>query len=351
MSKKKKVLIAALDWGLGHATRLVPIIRKYQNNGDEVILASAGNAYIFFKEYFPELTLLKKPGYGITYSRNYPVSLAILGQIPSILLTIIREHRWLKKTIAQHGITEVVSDNCYGLWNREVFSIFITHQLNIQLPRELKFLKFPLNKIISFLISYYDECLIPDTADEFNYAGKLSHPANLNTNFRYIGLLSRFNNVLPTTTKQHFDLLVILSGPEPQRSLLENKIVSLVNQLPISLCIVRGLPGVREKKTDSEKITWLNHADDESLKTLLVNAKKIICRSGYSTIMDLATLRLKALLVPTPGQTEQEYLALYNSNKFEFSSSTQEALSANDLIVQTEFENENSVAKTTVFLM
>jgi UDP:flavonoid glycosyltransferase YjiC (YdhE family) len=98
LPKQKKILVAALDWGMGHATRLVPLIRSFQKNGDEVILASAGKSYDFFKSYFPELLILQKPAYNIRYSEKYSLLFAIILQIPKIMLAIIREHIWLKKT-------------------------------------------------------------------------------------------------------------------------------------------------------------------------------------------------------------------------------------------------------------
>jgi uncharacterized protein (TIGR00661 family) len=344
LPERKKILVAALDWGMGHATRLVPLIRSFQKNGDEVILASAGKSYAFFKSYFPELLILQKPAYNIRYSERYSLSFAIILQIPKIILAIFREHFWLKKIIQQHNFTEVVSDNCYGLWNKKIRSVFITHQLNIILNQGLKFMEFLVNKIILWFISKYDECLVPDLEGEINYAGKLSHIKRKPENVKYIGVLSRFDNTSTNILSKTYDLVVLLSGPEPQRTILEEKISLLLQGQSIACCIIRGLPGNTFQKENSSSITWLNHAGDEVLKSLLINAKKIVCRSGYSTIMDCIALEVNALLIPTPGQTEQEYLAEYNKDKGMFQMISQDSLSINELL---DFNTENKSKKVS----
>lgn len=344
MPEHKKILIAALDWGMGHATRLVPLIRSFQKNGDEVILASAGKSNDFFKSYFPELLILKKPAYNIRYSEKYSLSFAIILQIPKIIIAIFREHFWLKKMIQQHEITEVVSDNCYGLWNKNIHSVFITHQLNVHLKHGLRFMAFFVNYIILWFIKKYDDCLVPDLEGEFNYVGKLSHIKRKPGNVKFIGLLSRFENTSNNIPSKTFDLVVLLSGPEPQRTILEEKISLLLKGQSISCCIIRGLPGNIIQKENSASITWLNHAGDEELKSLLINAKKVVCRSGYSTIMDCIALDVNALLIPTPGQTEQEYLAEYNKDKGMFQMISQDSLSINELL---DFNTENKGKKVS----
>ena len=332
---KKKVLIAPLDWGMGHATRCVPVIRQFQKNGYEVILASNGTSNEFLKNYFPELLLLEKPGYNISYPENMSMVNAMIRQLPSLMKTIIKEHLWLKKIIRKYKISEVVSDNCYGLWNKNIHSVFITHQLKVKCPDRIRFLEPILQRIILFFINKYDECHIPDLPGTFNYSGNLSHLWKQPSNSKFIGTLSRFSENINKINAEIYDLVILLSGPEPQRTIFENKCLNLIERQKSKCCIIRGLPGNTDTKENSDSITWYNHLSDDKLKAVLLNSKKIACRSGYSTIMDLVELNLPATLVPTPGQTEQEYLAFYNSEKGNFEFVNQENLSLKDLLNDT----------------
>ena len=185
--KGKRILVAALDWGMGHATRCVPIIRRLQNQGQEVILASNGTALDFFKNYFPELKVLEKPAYAITYPKNKSMAAVLFYKLPSIVKTIINEHRWLKKIISQYKINEVISDNCYGMWNKKIHSVFITHQLRVKCPPRLRFLEPLITRIILFFVKKYDECYIPDLEGIDNYSGELSHLNKLPVNASFIG--------------------------------------------------------------------------------------------------------------------------------------------------------------------
>src|SRR4051812_40229287 len=148
--KDKRILVAALDWGIGHASRLVPIIRRLNEQGYEVILASAGNAKDFFRVYFPNMMVIEKPGYHVSYPKDKSMALAILYQLPSIIRAIIREHMWLKKTIRDLKISEVISDNCYGLWNKKIHSVFITHQIWVKCPQRWKVFEFLISLMIKF---------------------------------------------------------------------------------------------------------------------------------------------------------------------------------------------------------
>ena len=308
------VLVAALDWGLGHATRSVRIIRRLQAEGRKVILASAGGGYDFYKRYFPELEVIRKPGYHIKYYRLLTTSLSVIIQIPKMLLAIRREHRWLEKVIEEYKIEEVVSDNCYGLWNKKIRSVLITHQLQVKCPPLLRSFEAYCRKKIGTLVNNFDECQVPDFQDANNLSGELSHIDTLPSNVKFIGPLSRFPVNEIFRTELSFEVVVLLSGPEPQRSIFENKCREILRGTDLKTCILRGRPA-RMKSVTYGNVTTFNHANDEELQALLSNAQLIICRSGYSTMMDLYALGLSALLVPTPGQTEQEYLATYHSSR------------------------------------
>jgi uncharacterized protein (TIGR00661 family) len=302
----KKLLVAPLDWGLGHATRCVPIIRDLLNNNCEVWLAAEGAQEKLLREEFPSLPFLPLKGYRIKYAKNGMTG-KLLIQIPSILRSVKEENNWLKKQVARHGFDVVISDNRYGLYHEKVFSVFITHQLRIKSSLG-KWSEDALQKWNYKLISKFNECWIPDEKEENNLAGELSHPAKLpSIPLKYIGSLSRFKKLDIEEIKDH--LLVILSGPEPQRTILENKIIDQIVNYPGTATIIRGLPGEKNILPSTNSIHFYNHLNTDELNKEMMRCEFIIGRSGYSTVMDIAALQKKSILIPTPGQTEQEYLA------------------------------------------
>ena len=308
----KKLLVAPLDWGLGHATRCVPVIRDLLHNNCEVWLAGEGAQENLLREEFPSLSFLPLKGYRIKYGKSALTSKIIL-QIPSILRSIKQENKWLKEQVGKYGLDGVISDNRYGLYHEKIFSVLITHQLLIKSSLG-KWSESLLQKWNYKLIRNFNECWVPDEEGEKNLAGELSHPVKLpGIPLKYIGPLSRFQIKHTDEIKNH--LLIILSGPEPQRTILENKVIDQVVNYPATATIVRGLPGEKNIIPSTNTIQFYNHLPSEILNTEAMKAAYIISRSGYSTIMDIAALHKKSILVPTPGQTEQEYLAGYLMRK------------------------------------
>jgi UDP-N-acetylglucosamine transferase subunit ALG13 len=305
----KKLLVAPLDWGLGHATRCVPVIRDLLNNNCEVWLAGEGAQEKLLREEFPSLAFLPLKGYRIKYAKN-GLTGKILLQIPSILRSVKEENKWLKEQVSKFGFEAVISDNRFGLHHEKIFSVFITHQLYIKSSLGKWSEKIVQQWNYKF-INRFHECWVPDEKGENNLAGELSHPAKLpKVPVKYIGTLSRLSSSSPLedgTIKGH--LLIILSGPEPQRTILENKVVDQIVNYPATATIVRGLPGEKNIIPSTNTIHFYNHLSSEELNNEAMKAEFIISRSGYSTVMDIAALRKKSILIPTPGQTEQEYLA------------------------------------------
>lgn len=316
---QKRILICPLDWGLGHAARCIPIIKQYlEQNNTEVIIAADKRPLELLKKEFPQLQFVQLPGYNISYSENTSMVFQMVLSAPKILWGIYKEHQALKKIIKDNKVDVVISDNRYGLWNKQVRSIFITHQIMIKSTQKLKFLEPLLYKINKKFIKQYSECWIPDYEGNNNLSGDLSHLYQLPTNAKYIGTLSRFSAHPPTSRIEfgrEFGILVILSGPEPQRTVLEKKILAQLKEIEIKTIIVRGTPGIKEKLYVPDHITVYDHLESEEMRRAIVASKIILCRSGYSTIMDLAVLNKKAIFIPTPGQTEQEYLAEYHAEK------------------------------------
>jgi hypothetical protein len=334
---------------LGHASRDVAIIDRLLERGHRVLLGGDGPVLGLLQTEFPELDIIRFPSkVRIRYSLHLPAWLKITLLSPLLLYEIFRERFILAGIVRRSGIDAVISDNRYGLRNRNVLSILITHQLNLHLPRSFKFLEYPLNRFIRILIRKFDVCWVPDFPGSVNLSGDLTHRFPPPKNAHYIGAISRFTRspepdilekqrgttqwIFSSSTASKVDLVILISGPEPQRSRLEKIVLKQSLSLRSSCVILQGIPdtsGVRGKikRMDlSSKVTLYNHLPRGELRRLLLSARHVICRSGYTGIMDLALMKKKALIIPTPGQTEQEYLAEYLSLKGMFLSCNQEEL-------------------------
>ncbi|MDQ3193168.1 MAG: glycosyltransferase [Bacteroidota bacterium] len=306
-----RVLVCPLDWGLGHATRCVPIIKALLDQGAEVIIASEKRPLHFLKQEFPGLQFIPFEGYNIKYPSKTGMILKMAFSTPKILWSIYKEHQFLKKIIVDHNISAVISDNRFGLWSTSIPSIFITHQIRIKSPvfENLLF------KINSFFINRYDECWIPDFSGSENLSGGLSHYGLLPGNAVFIGPLSRFTRNKTSVSQKTYDLTVIISGPEPQRSKFENIVLNQLKGKALKAAVVRGVTESKEYYQLTENIDVYAHLDTAALSKIILDSELVLCRPGYSTIMDLAVLNTKAVFVPTPGQTEQEYLAKHLTEK------------------------------------
>jgi len=316
----KKILVAPLDWGLGHATRCIPIVRELELAGYGVLISADGNGEHILREAFPHLQFINLHGYRLSYSTYIPAWLKIFFQLPKIIFVMRREHAALKKIIDEHQIDIVISDNRFGLWNKKVKTVYITHQLMIKCPRGLKVFEPMLHAFHKKIIAKFDHCWIPDYAGENNLSGDLSHKYPLPKNAEFIGPLSRFDT--GEQSEIQYDLCIILSGPEPARTVFEKKVRELLIDYRGKSILIRGRPGDKNSSTEKE-IQICSHLNSDALKKVILSSRYIICRSGYSGIMDLVALNKNALLIPTPGQTEQEYLAVYLSSKKIFQSQSQ----------------------------
>jgi uncharacterized protein (TIGR00661 family) len=302
LSQTKRILVAPLNWGLGHATRCIPVIRELQRQGAEVMLASDGRALDLLKSEFPDLFSVEMPAYAINYRTGNMVR-NMAGQLPKILRAVYREHLFTQKLIARHRLDGIVSDNRYGCFTKKIPCVFLTHQLNIRTPYPA------LSRLVNFFncrfIEKFNVCWVPDVAGEPNLSGKLSH-GGFQKKIRYVGALSRMKFFEAT---KKYDVIAVLSGPEPKRSHLERAILEQAARLPQCFLIVQGRTERQERFFIEKNVEAVSFLASEELNEAILASKIFIGRSGYSTIMDLAKLGIPALLVPTPGQTEQEYLA------------------------------------------
>lgn len=287
--------------------------------GYEVIIAAEGESAELLKKEFPKLLHLELKSFSIKYPKNNAFVFKMLIQIPKIILGIRKEHKQIREIIKQHKLDLIISDNRYGVYSKEVPSIFITHQIFIQLPKHLKFLESIVYKLQNKKISKFSKCLIPDFKNEINLSGKLSHTQKLSAKYNFIGILSQFQNKNELIEKYKNDILVIISGPEPQRTIFETKIIKQLEKTNKKVLIVSGKPKNQFVKENSN-IKIVNHLGRKEMQNAIKSSEIIISRAGYTTIMDLVKLQKKAILIPTPSQTEQEYLAnhLNDKNMFVF---------------------------------
>ena len=302
----KRILVAPLDWGLGHATRCIPIIRELIAQNADVVLAADGRPFELLRREFPELQILRLSGVSVNYGQHATMMFSIAKQFPSILRAIAAEHKALQPLIREHRLDAVISDNRFGLYSSLLSTVFLTHQIRILVPRPYQFLESPLGMLNRYAINRFTHCWIPDVAGKANLSGILSHTSPLPENAEFIGHLSRFHTI--PKQDEIVDCVAVLSGPEPQRTMFESVLLEQLKTLTIQSVVVRGIPERNQKMKMAENITVVSSLSSEELNQLVACASVVIARPGYSTLMDLAVLEKKALLIPTPGQTEQEYL-------------------------------------------
>ncbi len=304
---KKRVLIAPLNWGLGHATRCIPIINELIQQNVEVIIASDGTALTLLKKEFPQLIHIALPPYNVTY-RTKNMLWNISTQALKIGLAMFREWFVLQRLIKEYQIDAVISDNRYGCWSRQVPTVFMTHQINIKIPN--RFLQYFVNRFNHFSLQLFNEVWIPDVENSPNLAGELAHNHSF-TKAKYVGILSR---MAAFKLGKKYDVGIVLSGPEPQRTFLEDLLLKQIKNYHLNInsklkfLLVKGKTDL-EIFSESENLEIHGYLTSKSLNQKMSACDLLVVRSGYSTLMDLVKLNKKAVLIPTPGQTEQEYLA------------------------------------------
>jgi len=329
-----KLLIAPLNWGLGHASRCIPLVQRFLDEGHEVILGGDGDSLTLLRKHFPKLRYVHLAPLNLRYSAGSRQVWAMMRALPQLIAWAIKDHTLLKAVLREEHIDQIISDNRFGLYpsNSKPVSIYITHQLHIMLPKGWKWLEPLAERLHARIYCHYDEVWIPDYENlDQSLAGQLSHPTQMANgkwpmaNIQYIGPLSRFsitNHQSPITnhqspiTNHQYDVVAVLSGLEPHRTLLEREIITrYTNHRTL---IVQGLMARPNTRIKRGNITIVPYLSDTELADALLGATHIIARSGYSTVMDLHALGLltangqkpkaRLELIPTPGQPEQEYL-------------------------------------------
>lgn len=279
--------------------------------GAEVLLASDGGALRLLKAEFPHLRAFQLPSYRIRYDSPNMVR-NIAWQLPRIFYAVRAEQWATERLVSEHKIEGIISDNRYGCFSRKASSVLLTHQLHLRVPNA--FLEWSANRILRNAFSKFDSIWAPDIAGSPNLSGELSHgEPQVHDNTLFIGPLSRMAPGSPATQSDNaeYDVAVVLSGPEPQRTYLEQRLLEQAMLLPQRFIFIQGKTKAKEHYYAAENVEVVSYLTSQELNEVLLASEIMICRSGYSSIMDLAALGKKALLIPTPGQTEQEYLADY----------------------------------------
>ena len=306
---KQKICIAPLDWGLGHATRCISLAKALMQLNYQVFIASEGHHEVILREALPEATFLPLPGYRIQYSKEAKYFLLkIITQLPKIIFSVYYEKNWLRKMQKQFQFNIIISDNRFGFYHKAIPSVFITHQLNIQTG-------FAWTNNIARILQYryiknFNALWVPDIEGEKNYAGLLSNPIKKPIiPIWYMGALSRLEPNVKHSLQKNIRFLGIVSGPEPQRTLFENALWIQGNTGDDDFAIVAGRPIANNEPASSLKGKLYPHANGTDLADLISAAEYIIFRGGYTSLMELIPFKKKLIIIPTPGQTEQEYLA------------------------------------------
>jgi uncharacterized protein (TIGR00661 family) len=303
----QKILIAPLDWGLGHATRCIPLIQYLLSLNCNVTIAASVASKALLKAEFPQLSFLDLNAYNIVYSKKKRwMPFKILLQTPKVLKAVNAEHEWLKNLLVTQHFDAIISDNRYGFYAENIPSVFITHQL--QIKTTLNIAKNFMRKRTYKWINKFSECWVPDFAGELNIAGNLSHPETLpQIPVKYLGPVSRFQK--KQMQKNVYKYLFIVSGPEPQRSIFQENILSFIKTCKEKCLIILGMPARKKFVEENDMYKIYNHLSTTELEEAFNSCEYIVSRCGYTSVMEILSLQKKSILIPTPGQTEQEYLA------------------------------------------
>ncbi|MBC7124530.1 MAG: hypothetical protein H5T24_02785 [Bacteroidales bacterium] len=305
---QKRVLLSPLAWGLGHATRIIPVIHELSHKGYTITVATNNELGALINNNCPYSEIINFYSPKMKLGTGKASVLNLLSFLVKLPFVTIIEHIKLKRLLKGKSFTLLVSDNRYGFRSSKTKSIIITHQLRVIPPKPFGFVKCLGEYVIRHLLSRFDEVWVPDFNNASRIAGMLSEPNGL-TNLRYLGPISRFYGISPSQQNPQWEVMVIASGPEPQKTEFINILTTFLDEINLKTLIVKGNPFNTNSWETHGNFTFVGSLSSEEMATAIVNTKFVISRSGYSTIMDLVYLNKGGILIPTPGQTEQEYLA------------------------------------------
>lgn len=345
-----KVLVGALSWGLGHATRTLCIVRDLLERGHKITIVACGRALDLFKRECPTCEFIHLEDYPPPYTKSSLFWVKFAGYIPRMLKGLEKEHVAIQKIIEDRGFDMVLSDNRYGIYHPDVPSFFITHQPRFKFPTFLRPIEFIGEMFTWAHMRNFTRVLVPDSGDQAeNLAGSLAHQLRLlKSPFAYYcGMLS---SVQKMDVPEDVDYFITISGPEPQRTAFEKIILEQVSDLDDGknkIVITLGMPETHDVRKVGKNITIYGHLDRDKQQEMMNRAKMIVSRSGYTTVMELVELGKNALFVPTPGQTEQVYLSEYYEQIGTFHSVAQHEIKlAEDIEAARKYPGYPAMSKT-----
>ncbi len=325
MNKSKKIIIAPLSWGIGHATRCIPIINKIIELGFTPIITSDSDALCLLQNEFPTIKSYNLPSYNIKYAKNSVFfKLKLILQFFKLKKIVKQEYAEIQKIIQSENVDLLISDNRFGVRSNKIPSVYITHQVTVLSG----FTTYFTTKIHQKIIKKFNALWIPDFPNNY-LSGILSTSKQPILPTTFIGNTSQFT--CPKPVKLKHDLLILLSGTEPQRTKLENKLLQEIKNYNGNIIFVRGLLSKTEVLVNTSNTIFHNFLPKKQLEQIILESKIVLARSGYSTIMDLAILQKKCFFVPTPKQSEQEYLAKHLKKMGIAPFSTQKKFKISDL--------------------
>jgi uncharacterized protein (TIGR00661 family) len=317
-----RVLYGVCSWGLGHATRSLPIIRKLIDEGNEVTIVTTGSSLKLLKmELADQVNYIDYEDYPLPYTEKSKVFLIRFCMFsPKLIKSIIDEHRKIMKLLDKKKFDVIISDNRYGVFHRNIPSYFITHQLRVISPGRIKMVENAFERFNTYFQKYFRNIMVPDYENN-GISGDLAHNLNIlkTDKVKYFGILSDFSKM---DVQEDVDLLFSISGPEPQRQVLEDIVFQQINEFDGNILLSLGKSSnprlETKKKSLNDNIKVFDFIPGEERERIMNRSKLIVSRSGYSTLMDIYALKKKAMFIPTPQQTEQEYLAKHHEKMGNF---------------------------------
>lgn len=314
-----RILVAPLDWGLGHSTRCVPIIQRLLALGALPIIGADKGPLALLRQEFPRLEWVRLPGVEVRYSKGSTQLWSMARQFPAMLRSVQAERAAFDRIRQQVRLDAVISDQRFGVRSAELPSVLITHQAFPFTP----FAQRALRKLNLRHMARFDRCWIMDEPEAPGLAGELSHGPGLPVHARYVGTVSRMRPM--PRPEQRYRVVAVISGPEPQRTLLEQRLRDALAALPGEHLLVLGQPQ-QPRDEQRGRVRVRSHLGGLELAAALQGAELIVSRSGYTTLMDLAAIGRSALIIPTPGQEEQEYLGRLHARTGRFTVQPQDAI-------------------------
>lgn len=315
-----RILVAPLDWGLGHSTRCVPIIRRLIELGAEPVIGADNGPLALLRGEFPALEHVRIPGVNVRYSKGGSQLWSMARQFPAMVRSVQAERALFDRLKNDLRLDAVISDQRFGIRSADIPSVLITHQVFPFTP----IAQGALRKVNLRHMARFDRCWIMDEADAPGLAGELSHGRDVPKNARYIGTVSRMSRTAAASGKR-YRIVAVISGPEPQRTLLDQVLTDQLQRIAGDHLLVRGLPA-QHTQEQLGNLTMRPHINGDELASLLASAELIVSRSGYTTLMDLVALGRSAVIIPTPGQAEQEYLGELHARTGRFIVQRQDAI-------------------------